>query len=214
MQRNHPSKFVGGKGPRQRIWDNIRAWHKKHGGKEGPGFTRRDVLPKDVPEDTCRDYLRGLEKAGIIATVRKPATGIRQLWILVKDMGIEAPRIKRDGTPNKAGLAQEQMWRTLRTLKGDTNARELAAHAATAEIPVAPGSAIDYLAKLWAGGYVQRTKEGGKGRRHATLCRYRLISNTGPLPPIVCKVDSLYDPNLGKVVWMKPVTEEDAIYGR
>ena len=45
--------------------------------------------------------------------------------------------------------------------------------------------------------------------------RYRLIRNTGPRPPMVQRIDAIYDPNLGAVVWTRQdITEEEAIYGK
>lgn len=202
-------ELAGGKGPRQRIWDMIR--------KFGPyPWTRFDVIPNDVCAETARTYLSGLEKAGYIeqAGFRPGAHGGARvrLYILVRDCGAEAPRVRKDGMPVTQGLAQEQMWRTLRMLKHDTNARELAAHASTPAIPVRENAAADYLNNLHHAGYLQCTRPHIKGR--AGRARYRLISNTGPRPPMVCRADAIYDPNLGKTVWIRPVTEEDVIYGR
>jgi hypothetical protein len=205
-----PLELAGGKGARQRIWDLIRAC-------KGREFERLEVIPGDVPNNTARTYLTGLEKGGYIglAGERKGAHKAARVrrYVLLRDEGAEAPRVKRDGTPVTQGLAQEQMWRTLRTLKGDTNAHELAAHASTPAVPVEPVAADSYLRTLRYAGYMACTQEGRPGGRLARPARYRLISNTGPRPPMVCRADAVYDPNLGKTVWIRPVTEEDAIYG-
>lgn len=208
-------ELVGGKGPRQRIWDAIRAWHRKHGA-DGEAFDRLDVMPGDVADDTARDYLRALERAGHIVKVRAARQNVRQTWRLAVDAGIEAPRLRPDGTPVTQGRAQEQMWRTLRMQKGDINARELAACASTQTVPVNAAAASDYLRNLGNAGYLQTTAEGRAGGRNAALARYRLRAeaNTGPRPPMVCRTDCVYDPNLGRVVWQAGVTDEDAIYAR
>lgn len=204
-------ELVGGKGQRQRIWDMIR----KFGASP---WARLDVIPNDVCNETARTYLAGLEKAGYIeqAGFRPGAHGGARvrLYILVRDCGAEAPRVRRDGTPVTQGLAQEQMWRTLRMLKGDTNDRELAAHASTPAIPVNEEAAQDYLGNLHRAGYLRCTVKARLMRgRGKTPARYQLVTNTGPRPPMVCRADAVYDPNLGKTVWVRPVTEEDAIYG-
>ncbi len=196
-------ELVGGKGPRQRIWDLIRA--------RRDGFTASEVTPGDVPVATARTYLQSLLAGGHIALVGELVRFEACRWRLVVDAGAEAPRVRRDGTPVTMGLAQEQMWRTLRMLKGDTCARELAAHASTPEIPVRESAAADYLNHLHHASYMECTRPHVKGR--AGRARYRLISNTGPRPPMVCRADAVYDPNLGKTVWVRSVTEEDAIYG-
>jgi hypothetical protein len=105
------------------------------------------------------------------------------------------------------------MWRTLRILRADTNARELAAHASTPQIQVRETAANDYLQNLHRAGYLHRVKPGHGVGRGGIQARYRLIRDTGPRPPMVCRADAVYDPNLGKIVWVKPVTEEDAVYG-
>lgn len=109
------------------------------------------------------------------------------------------------------------MWRTLRLLPGDTNARELAAHAATVAVPVSLSAAEHYLGALNAAGYLLRTQAGkGLGKAGKGIAaRYRLkpARNTGPRPPMICKTKVVYDPNEDEVVWAPFVTDEDAIYG-
>lgn len=200
-------ELVGGKGPRQRVWDLIRV-HRA-------GFELLDVCPGNVPTDTARTYVKSLERAGIIGPAGDregtlPCHRIKR-YALLDDRGIEAPRIHRDGTPVTHGLAQEQMWRTLRTLKGDINARELAAHASTPVVPVSAEAAGDYLRNLHLAGYAQCTQPGQAGFR-GKPARYRLISNTGPRPPMVQRTDAMYDPNLDRVVWIRPINEETVIY--
>lgn len=219
MSRKPATEYVGGKGPRQHIWEAIRSL-----AGSTAAFSEDDIhraMPREarmtIEMPTVRDYRHCLVAAGILDIVtpsqqrRIPAT-----YRLVRDEGLDAPRVRRDGTRVTQGLAQEQMWRTLRILTGDTNGRELAAHASTTLIPVAEVAARDYLLVLNQAGYLLCTQEGkglGKGGQQS---RYRLkpTRNTGPRPPMVCRTRAVYDPNEDKVVWAKPVTEEDAIYVR
>lgn len=209
-------ELAGGKGLRQRIWDRIRQV------PASTPFALRELLCGDEinSEATAQEYITGLFHAGYLdlraaavrhgtSTKRRPA-----YYSLARDAGAEAPRVRKDGMPVTMGLAQEQMWRTLRMLKGDTNARELAAHAATPEIPVRETAANDYLGHLHRAGYLRCIRPGKGTGRGGIQARYQLISNTGPRPPMVCRADAVYDPNLGKTVWVRPVTEEDAIYGQ
>jgi hypothetical protein len=204
-----PLELVGGKGQRQRVWDRIRAL-------KGSDFDLAEITLGAECKSTVRDYTIGLERAGYLVVTQAHISGGRnrqRRWQLARDTGAEAPRVRKDGTPVTMGLAQEQMWRTLRMLKADTNARELAAHASTPDIPVRESAAHDYLRNLHLAGYLECVKPGKGVGRGGIQARLRLISNTGPRPPMVCRAHAVYDPNLGKTVWVKPVTEEDAIYG-
>lgn len=217
MARKPVTAYAGGQGPRQRIWNAIRQIHKL--GDEP--FTEHYIWSKtvgreiDVDMGTVRDYRRCLVAAGILEQVTQPEHRyVEATYRLAVDEGVEAPRLRKDGTRVMQGLPQEQMWRTLRTIKGDTNARELAAHASTSQIAVAESAAKDYIKNLLIAGYLVVT-DGAKGvGRRNRLARYRLIRNTGPKPPMVQKTDAIYDPNLDEVVWVRPVNEETAIYGR
>lgn len=213
MARKPITAYAGGKGPRQRIWEAIRA-------REGGEWTRYQIARAALVEDTTvTTYCQALEKAGIVAIVSRTKisnvaaeTGYR----LQRDEGLEAPRLKRDGSRVTQGLAQEQMWRTLRLLGGDLNARELAAHASTAAVPVTLSAAEHYLTWLMAAGYLLRTAAGkGLGKPGRGIpARYRLkpARNTGPRPPMVCRAKVVYDPNEDAVVWAPCVTDEDAIH--
>lgn len=204
-------ELSGGKGPRQRVWEAIRKMR-------GAAFDLLDVNPGDVPRETVRDYVLSLARAGHLETVgERRRQHDRRRYRLVRDAGVEAPRVRRDGTPVTQGLAQEQMWRTLRRLRGDISALELAAHAGTSAAPVSPVAADDYLRNLARAGYLAITVAGQGTGRGGVPTRYRLLPerNTGARAPMVCRSQALYDPNLGRVVWHDgSVTEEDAIYGR
>lgn len=215
MPRKPVTEYTGGKGPRQRIWEVIRTL-------SGSEWTRVQIaIAADVEANTVGTYLQALVKAGIIAIIRRSEVNNLAETVhfrLLRDEGLEAPRLKRDGSRVTQGLAQESMWRTLRLMKGDTNARELAAHASTAANPVSLSAAEHYLTALNHGGYLICTQPGRSlGKTGAGLpARWRLkpARNTGPRPPMVCRTKAVYDPNEDKVVWAKPVTEEDAIYGQ
>jgi len=210
-----PLELAGGKGLRQRVWDRIRRQ-----GNAVRSFSIAELVVGDECIATVRDYVIGLERAGYLriahAAVGKGPLADRMpaRYALARDAGAEAPRVRRDGSAVAMGLAQEQMWRALRTLKGDINARELAAYASTPKVPVRENAAGDYLRNLLCASYLRETRRGHGTGRGGVQSRYQLISNTGPRPPMVCRADAIYDPNLDKTVWVRPVTEEDAIYGQ
>ena len=221
MSRKPVTTYVGGKGPRQMIWEAIRALSAagaKYWGEDAIWLNLPSAARDTVSAATIRDYRRDLVNAGIVAVVQDATPRTPGTYRLAKNEGLEAPRVRRDGSRVTQGLAQEQMWRTLRLLTRDTNARELAAHAGTPTVPVAEVAAKDYLRTLATAGDLLTTKEGqglGYGRG-GVQARFRLkpSRNTGPRPPMVCRTRVVYDPNEDKVVWAPAVTEEDAIYGK
>jgi hypothetical protein len=182
-------EFAGGKSPRQRIWEKIRSYN-------GFSFTVNDLigdLPGTIAKDTTRTYVKSLIAAGFLA-IEMPGH-----FSLTKDNGVEAPRVRKDGTPVTQGRAQENMWRTLRSLNHTVSYHELASMASTSEHPVTPAFARDYLANLHKAKYVN--KIGSK--YHLNPAR-----NTGPRPPMIQRISQIFDPNLGKVVWSKGGEDE------
>ena len=213
MARQPVTAYAGGKGPRQRIWEAIRA-------RSDAEWTRYTIARAAcVADTTVPTYCQALEKAGIVGKAGETAVGnlaVEARWVLLRDEGLEAPRLKRDGSRVTQGLAQEQMWRTLRLLGGDLNAHELAAHASTDAVPVTLSAAEHYITWLLAAGYLIRTRAGkGLGKAGKGLpARYRLdpARNSGPRPPMICRAKVVYDPNEDAVVWAPIVTDEDAIH--
>lgn len=208
-------ELAGGVGLRQRLWARIRACAKKD-----RDFSLAELVVGSENTATARDYLIGLEKGGWITLTAGPARQgdkTAKRWRLEQDNGVEAPRVRRDGRPVTQGQAQEQMWRALRMLATDINARELAAHATTPDVAVKVVAAHDYLGNLAAAGYLETIAPGHGTGRGGVQARYRLRAerNSGPRPPMVCRTQAVYDPNEGRVVWSRaPEHEEDIIYGR
>jgi hypothetical protein len=220
MPRESAIELANGKGKRQRAWEAIRA-------KKGGEWTRTMIARDACIELSGFDcYLKGLVASGTVRVSRTEkvqgnggAAALTNWHVLVKDCGVEAPRLRQDGSEVTIGRAQEQMWRALRMLKGDTNSVELAAHASTAEIPVAVAAARFYLFALNRAGYLEVTEPCCKratATQRAKLARYRLKAsrNTGPKPPMLCRTSAVFDANENRVVWTAPMTEEDVIYAR
>lgn len=187
----------GNKSKRQLLWEAMRASRN--------GFTHYSLSKTTkISYRTTLNFLCALRKGGYVDWLeeREPVSNER-LQRLVKDNGAEAPAIKRDGSVSvcRKSLATEAMWRTLRII-GETNADELA-RLASAAVPTTVNTARSYLYRLAKAGYLQVRQVGGQ------RARYRLIPArySGPLPPKI-QQDSVYDPNLGKVVWSKSREEE------
>ena len=200
---------IGGKSPRQRIWETLRAW-------EGD-FTSDDIICKSekVTDRQVIEYMTALIKGKYLAVSRTIPAGVqdRHYYRLVKNTGIEAPRLDKAGNPVKQGLGTEQMWRAMRII-GEFNSRELAGLASTPEHPVKETTAKEYVSLLFASGYLREVSPAFRGKTHR-LARYTLqkINPTtkqppGARPPMIQNTKAVYDPNLGKVVWQKPISEE------
>jgi hypothetical protein len=190
-------ELAGGRGPRQRIWEVIRKQAKDF---TGPGIEKATCI--DLA--TIRTYVQVLELGGFIEQISaRTRFTERQHYRLLRDVGVEAPRLDRKGNVVRP-TGNENMWRTMRIM-GDFTAAELAIRSSTADIKVAEQTAKTYLHALAVAGYLTVVEEGhpfirGVGARQS---RYRLMPTkyTGPRPPMIQRTKCVYDPNLAKVVW-------------
>ncbi len=193
----------GGHSKREQIWQVIRRLKK---------FTRTDVsdrLPGTIAPGTTRSYIRGLTAAGIISVIgtqaKKAGSGHVNVYKLVKDTGIEAPRVNRDGRPVTQGRGREQLWRTIKILK-QFNRRELALAASTEQHAVKESEAGKYAEMLYYAGYLIRLQVGKSGK--PAIYRFNPRKDTGPKPPQIQRLKTLYDPNLGEIVYQQGVDHE------
>ena len=160
-----------------------------------------------VPQDTIRSYLQGLAAAGFITTAEKRqqrnGRGVPLFqaneYRLLRDVGIDAPRVTRKGEPVKQGLARERTWTAMRALK-EFDYRDIVATASTATFKLSDVDVRSYLKHLLAAGYLRVIAEAKPPHSPA---RYRLLPprNTGPKAPQVQSIKQVFDPNLGRVVY-------------
>lgn len=187
--------MVGGKSPRQHIWEAIRAVNASP--KE---LTTYAVARKSNQEDEAvRAYLRDLEKVGIVSKVRSIGRFDAE-WSLLKDEGVEAPRVTKNGKVSNYAAGVENVWRALRIL-GEFSAAEASVAASINGASISEFGAHVYLSGLAKAGYV--TRRGGTAGFKTRFC---LIPSryTGPKHPIYQRdFDQVYDPNLDQVVWRK-----------
>lgn len=190
----HPPKSDTRQARRDAIWASVRSQ---------PGdFTFLDI-EKDtgIKLSTINRHIAGLVRAGFVMRVtegRRMGQFDRAYWRLVKDIGVEAPRVSNEGRPSTAGVAESQMWRTMKMLN-NFDARELALHASTEACTVTYKKAQEYARYLHLAGYLVMTRESTT-RQSA---RYRLLTSriSGPRPPVVQRVRQVFDPNLSRVVY-------------
>jgi hypothetical protein len=199
-----PAHLAGPVSAEQRIWNAIRARHAL-----GKRFTRADVeFDSKVNGRTVKAYFERLVAGGFLRPEKRlprSSTCPHFTWArytLVRDVGLQAPRLRRDGTEATLGAARERMWQAVRILRG-FNALDvqLAVNAAGGK-PVPLASAKTYLQQLARGGYLKVTQKARSGMGRS-LARYCLLPsmNTGPRSPVAQKSRAIYDPNLGEVVW-------------
>ena len=112
-------------------------------------------------------------------------------FVLIKDIGQEPPRVNRQGEYVPQQL-NEAAWRAMRIQK-TFNARQIMAVCAKAE---QLGAITTYLRMLSLAGYLQPISAVA-----GEYTTYRLVEDTGAKPPQILKRKSVYDANLGIVVY-------------
>ncbi|MFC0349718.1 hypothetical protein [Undibacterium danionis] len=203
-------EMVGGKSPRQRIWETIRSV----GLDCDETFTQQEIEHiSKVDESMVKDYFKALLKAGFITVFNSEVVkGIckRNYYQLKTDNGIEAPRIDKKGALIEEGSGNERMWGTIRRLfvNQSFNYRELAAFASTATNLVSDETAKSYVSALYSAGYLECTVPAVRGHK-AKPASYRLMPNmnSGRRAPMIQRTKRVFDPNWNRVVW----TEEKEI---
>ncbi len=206
MPKKTVSGMAGDVTPRQRIWDAIRYQHVDDGLITMQGI--RIALKRQQPslsESRISDYLRALIAGGFLVRSNPdapPATNA--IYRLERDVGVEAPRVRRDGTV-PAPPGREQLWRTLKII-GTCTGQELADAASTAVTPVSRAAADEYLTMLSRAGYVTTVRPGTPG----VPARFQLVPSrwTGPMAPQIRRTKQLYDPNTGEIVYSRVTKTE------
>jgi len=195
--------------PRDRIWAAIRKLHALSR-NAARTFTRADIADRcvaDAPpeatvrrieEKTIERYLEGLGKAGYLAAVAPRVRYQTGIYRLARDVGIEAPRVNKDGGAVTGGDKRAAMWKAMKILK-TFDRTELCNASNTDTSRINDGDAKNYITFLTKAGYLQLIQRSASGRR----ARYRFVpsKNTGPRAPQIQRSTHVYDPNLGQVVW-------------
>jgi len=203
-------EMKGGKSPRQRVWEAMRR-HREC-------FTQRDLAEVvGGLEGVIEDYVRNLLKAGFIEVIPDERAGriaVRKSYRLVRDNGVEAPRVRRTGEIVTKGRGNEAMWGTMRRMfskpGNDFNYRELAGMCSTASHPVLVQTAKNYVLYLAAAGYLQETKPAVRGNCPVPA-RYFLKLDTGPRAPMIQRACQVFDPNpkYNRVMWTEQKGMDD-----
>lgn len=170
---------------RDRLWRVLRE-------RQQDWLTLREIMiAMDIQANrsTIRGYLKGYAAAGYVEVADAERFQFAR-YRLVRDVGVDAPRVKRDGTEAPTP-GRTRMWRAMRILKRFSPA-ELAAHAAGE--PIAEAEAESYCKMLAKAGYLRGKGEDG---------RYDVVPArlSGPKAPMIQRTHVVWDPNLGRIVW-------------
>lgn len=136
-----------------------------------------------------QDYLKGLIAAGFVVKRGDSVKFTRAVYDLVRDTGVDAPRVRKDGTELPAS-GRNRMWNAMRILKVFT-VDELVSAASLPEAPIAVSEAAYYCRWLAQGGYLAQRGDGWQ---------FIPAKFTGAKAPQVLRIKALFDPNLGTVV--------------
>ena len=196
MRRPARLERAGALTPRDRIWAAIRAF-----GTGDPFSVAEVMVLSEQRADTTLSYLRGLTAAGYLtAGAPRPLMQRREFsrFKLVRDIGVEAPRVDADGKTITQGIGREQLWRAMRILK-TFDCVALAAAASTQAHQVAVQEAKSYVKFLARAGYLQLVEKSAG----PIAARYRFVRarDTGPRAPLVARDKSVMDGNTGDVVY-------------
>ncbi|MDP2830166.1 MAG: hypothetical protein Q8O37_16370 [Sulfuricellaceae bacterium] len=215
MPRKPITELSGGKSPRQRIWEAIRALSTPspargegaivEGACSDLGTFTADGLSRACKVEILpvREYIKCLVAGGWLLTLSQGGRGVNSVYRLEKDNGIEAPRVRRDGIEVTQGSGNEAMWGAISVL--DNFSAQTIADISGAN----PSTAKTYCLMLAKAGYLvaaepgKGTGRGGKPTIWSTV-RSRI---SGPRAPMITRLKAIYDPNLHQVMWMAGADE-------
>lgn len=197
--------------PRDRMWSAIRTLSVRPFSAVEIQFIANLWAPVDGQShlDSVASYLEGLSKAEPPYLNRVRDDGLRSellLYELVRDVGVEAPRVTKEGKPVTQGLGNELLWGAMKALREFDHAELVAAvaeAAGKAGISVSGETAKTYCTWLERAGYIALAAPATVGRSKARY-RFNRARNTGPRAPLITKRKEVIDGNTGAVVYEHP----------
>ena len=189
--KNVPPGFTG----RDFVWEALRRLREADCGT----LSRESGQPVGLVED----YTKALVKAGIVAVESQhtgPLGRPRRLLRLVKDLGLDTPRVRKNGELIPSS-GRQRMWRAMGILK-EFSPRDLAATASLPAAPISLREAEYYCEWLAKGGYLRPSGSG----RYVVVPAMRY----GARAPLIQRVRRLFDPNTGEIVCESRPVEEKA----
>jgi len=193
---------AGPRNDRQTMWQIIRNVHTHEGNTPFTVNTIRGRLKGSTPRDKIRAYLNSLVKAGYLSGT-KPLVGRETVYQMIRDAGVEAPRVRKNGEPVTQGQTQQRIWKTLKIIKGWISLRALIAQISTEAEQAKKSTVKSYLKHLEKAGYIIVKGRGDSTEYCLVPARY-----SGPKAPMVQRTKHIYDPNTGEVVWREEVRHD------
>jgi hypothetical protein len=183
-------KPVGGFHKREQIWQQIRRQRQ---------FSVNElyVALAHISRDAIRAYVNALVAADVLSPITNEAPF---RFALVNDCGVDAPRVRLDGTAVTLGQGNDNMWRTMRILK-TFNWQDVALASSTEVVEVKAKTARAYVETLCKAGYLICISQGGAGVK--AMYRLSPSKRVGAKAPQIQRGGVLYDPNIGQVVYQR-----------
>jgi hypothetical protein len=205
MSRKPAIELLGGKSQRQRVWEAIRAL----AGMGDGTFTAADLSRASrVEVEPVREYLKGLAAGEFIRAINSAASrrggrGVTNVFELLRDNGVEAPRVRRDGSEVTQGRGTEAMWGAMTAL--DSFNYWLVAEIAQ----VKPNTAAAYCQALCRAGMLVEVMPGRGTGKGGVAAVYQVAPEhlMKPRAPMITRLKSVYDPNTHQIVWAEGADE-------
>lgn len=144
-----------------------------------------------LPMKRTADLVQRWKRAKLVEDIGKQGTK-KQHFRVLRD-------IERLPITRRAATAEGNMWQAIRAMKNGFTPTDIAAHATTDEVTAIPEAASAFCQMLVRAGYLRVTRKAVPGRREAI---YRLIRDTGPLPPRERRVRVVWDENEQKIAYL------------
>lgn len=183
---------VGLRTPRDRMWSAMK--------------TRFEFTPTQIEDDAhpvtrgaVGDYIECLLAGGYIRLVKGQAQDARAKFtskqFQVVKMAAFTPQLNAAGQPIKPHLGVLAMWRCMKIRK-TFNAQTVATDSSQGSVSCTVATAKAYCGALERTGFLVIVKPASNAGQLAT---YRLVRDTGPLPPAITRVKAVYDRNTGEL---------------
>ncbi|TCP88950.1 hypothetical protein C8J31_102119 [Rhizobium sp. PP-CC-2G-626] len=178
--------------------------------RAGQTFSQADIFAASNDQDnTIRDFIRRMEKAGVIQLVEQAAKA-RESRYRPTIIQSRAPRARRDGSIIESQPGTRCMWNLMRAPTGRSGFtyHDLISWGATDETKISAATARSYITMLFKAGYLIKLDAGKPGT--AATWRLNPGMNTGPQAPMILRTKLVYDPNRGEVFGPAEAEEVEA----